>query len=569
MSKMKLMKWVLLAAAFPWMVPTTVAQSTSGTTTTTERNRNATGYYVDEIGLRISGELAPEGFIDPSIYVLGSNDLLSVEVKGAIPSIWRGLIVNVMGDIVIPSVGTVNVGGLTLIEGSRKIEELVGRQFRNSIISVTLDRPKNVNVHVFGDIPSPGRYQYPARTRVDAIVIPILMGGLLDLNSNPLVQSETHRIDIGDNKALIHYDLRNIEIIDSRGQKRYADLVSYFHGGDLDANPFVLDGAQIRVFRISDGTPKISISGGVRFPFQSVFRVGDSISSLVRMAGGFSSESDSTNIVVIRKSGNSVQVLSDLSSKIILAPNDRVIVGTLTNFRGNASVWVGGEVLKPGIYPIIDGQTTVADILRLSGGMTPQAHGRSSFLNRTGEKELRRLDYDLRFQRLRRTSDQMTEGVEYLNSEFALSRRLLFLDATDSATTRRIRLYDGDRLVIPRDEGSILVFGQVNQTGYYSFRQGKTVNEYLESAGGFSLSAEKDRIFVIKTGSSAWFKPNEVSLDSGDMIFVDRVPYESLTTFRENQLQERQLSLSRNQFYLSIVTTVASLITTAIILTTR
>lgn len=566
---MKLMKWVLLAAAFPWMVPTTVAQSTSGTTTTTERNRNATGYYVDEIGLRISGELAPEGFIDPSIYVLGSNDLLSVEVKGAIPSIWRGLIVNVMGDIVIPSVGTVNVGGLTLIEGSRKIEELVGRQFRNSIISVTLDRPKNVNVHVFGDIPSPGRYQYPARTRVDAIVIPILMGGLLDLNSNPLVQSETHRIDIGDNKALIHYDLRNIEIIDSRGQKRYADLVSYFHGGDLDANPFVLDGAQIRVFRISDGTPKISISGGVRFPFQSVFRVGDSISSLVRMAGGFSSESDSTNIVVIRKSGNSVQVLSDLSSKIILAPNDRVIVGTLTNFRGNASVWVGGEVLKPGIYPIIDGQTTVADILRLSGGMTPQAHGRSSFLNRTGEKELRRLDYDLRFQRLRRTSDQMTEGVEYLNSEFALSRRLLFLDATDSATTRRIRLYDGDRLVIPRDEGSILVFGQVNQTGYYSFRQGKTVNEYLESAGGFSLSAEKDRIFVIKTGSSAWFKPNEVSLDSGDMIFVDRVPYESLTTFRENQLQERQLSLSRNQFYLSIVTTVASLITTAIILTTR
>ena len=585
-----MMKRFLLLAALILPFGAVTAQNT-GSGSTSERPRNTPGYFVDEIGLRMAAEVAPEGFITLEDYVLGSGDLLSVEVKGAIPTTWRGLTVNVAGDVVIAGVGAVAVGGLSFLEGEARIREVLKAQFRNAEVRVTLERPKNINVHVTGDVPSPGRYQFPALTRVDAIVLPILTGnppplttstgdvpepryvrqsgGLLELNRNPIVRNESLPFNPDDSDALVNYDLRHIQITDARGGSRVADLVAYLHGGVMDENPVLQDGSQIRIYRNSRGSHRVSISGGVRFPMETVHKDGDTVGSLIRMAGGLTTEADSSAIRIVRRAGEVSNSIAVVSMDQILEPNDRVIVGIRPNFRMNESAWVSGAVLSPGNYPVGSGITTAGELLELSGGLRPNAQGRSAYLERRGSPEERSLDYDLQFQRIRRASDQLDEGIDYLNSEFGLSRRLLFLDATDTATTRRIRLYDGDRLHIPRDDGSVLVFGQVNQTGYYAFRPGKNVSEYVGSAGGFALAADPERIFVIKSGSNAWFKPGDVVLESGDMIFVDRVPFESLTTFRQNQLQERQLQLSRNQFYLSVVATIASLVTTAIIITSR
>lgn len=582
------MKRYLLLAALLLPFGALTAQTTGSGSN--ERPRNPPGYFVDEIGLRMAADLAPEGFIDAQTYVLGASDLLSVEVKGAIPAIWRGLTVNVSGDIVIPSVGSIHVGGLTLTDATAAIRRVVGNQFRNAKIQVTLERPRNVIVHVTGDVPSPGRYQFPAMTRVDALVIPILTGvppsqiapgdaptprfvrqsgGILELNRNPVIRHEGSRINPNDRDALANYDLRNIQIKLPDGGSITSDLVAYFQSGDLEANPFLPDGAHVHIYRLSDGTARVSISGGVLVSFETVFRQGDTPRRMIELAGGFSQEADSTTIWIVRNNGSTIANLIETDMDRQLQPNDRVIVHINPNYKKNESVWISGEVLRPGNYPIIGGRTTVADLLKMSGGANSLAHGQAAYLERGFGAQSRQLDYDLLFQRIRRTSDQLTEGFDYLNNDFALNQRLLFLNIDDSLTTRRIRLHDGDRLVIPRDEGSILVFGQVNQTGYYAFRPGKNVTEYVGSAGGFALAAAPERIFVIKSGSNAWFKPGDVVLESGDMIFVDRVPFESLTTFRQNQLQERQLQLSQNQFYLSVVATIASLVTTAIIITSR
>jgi polysaccharide export outer membrane protein len=583
-----MMRTTLLYAALLLPIWTASAQNTG--TNTTERPRSTPGYFVDEIGLRMAADLAPEGFIDAKTYVLGASDLLSVEVKGAIPAIWRGLTVNVSGDIVIPSVGSIHVGGLTLTDATAAIRRVVGNQFRNADIQVTLERPRNVIVHVTGDVPSPGRYQFPAMTRVDALVIPILTGvppsqvapgdapsprfvrqsgGILELNRNPVIRHEGSRINPNNRDALANYDLRNIQIRLPEGGLMMSDLVAYFQSGDLDANPFLPDGAHVHIFRLSDGTARISISGGVLVSFETVFRRGDTPRRLIELAGGFSQEADSTTIWVVRNNGTTTASLIETDLDQQLLPNDRVIVHINPDYKKNESVWVSGEVLRPGNYPIVGGRTTVADLIKMSGGTSSLAHGRAAYLERGFGAQSRQLEYDLLYQRIRRTSDQLTEGFDYLNNDFSLNQRLLFLNIDDSLTARRIRLHDGDRLVIPRDEGSILVFGQVNQTGYYAFRDGKSVDEYIASAGGLALSSDPNRVFVIKAGSNAWQKPDETRLETGDLIFVDRVPYESLTTYRQYQLQERQLQLSRNQFYLSVVATIASLVTTAIIITSR
>jgi hypothetical protein len=76
------------------------------------------------------------------------------------------------------------------------------------------------------------------------------------------------------------------------------------------------------------------------------------------------------------------------------------------------------------------------------------------------------------------------------------------------------------------------------------------------------LSADKERIFVIKAGNSAWYKPQETTIESGDRIFVDRVPIEDLNQFRTYEVQRAQQRIQRTQLILTAITTITGIITT-------
>ncbi len=223
-------------------------------------------------------------------------------------------------------------------------------------------------------------------------------------------------------------------------------------------------------------------------------------------------------------------------------------------------IWRGR---KPWKFPIINGETSALDLLELTGGITPNALISAAYLVRNNNPK-NAIPNDFNADLLKRTSDQLVQGLEYLDAESKVSQNKVFIDLKDKNQLRDLKLYDGDRLYIPRDQQTIFVFGQVNNPGYFPFTSSNSysVTEYINKAGGFALAANKERIYVIKAGNSNWFEPSNTEIESGDKIFVDRQPVEELNALRTFEIQKAQLKNQRTQLIMTAITTITGIITT-------
>lgn len=199
--------------------------------------------------------------------------------------------------------------------------------------------------------------------------------------------------------------------------------------------------------------------------------------------------------------------------------------------------------------------------MQTAGGLSPDALPAAAYLVRSGGRK-NEIPNQFNADLMKRTSDQYLQGLEYLDAETKLSQNQVFIDLTDNSQLQGLRIFDGDRLYIPKDDQTIFVFGQVNNPGYFGYSGTKTVNEYITQAGGFALSADKERIFILKAGNATWFKVGETELSSGDKIFVDRQPVEELNARRAYEIQRAQLKNQRTQLIMTGLTTITGLITT-------
>ncbi len=525
-------------------------------------------YFQDPTGVQIAITGLPyEGIIDKENYRIGSNDLLSIQVDGTQKLVLRGLIVNSTGDITIPSLGIISLKGLSITEAEKILGSAFSEIYKSPTVYLSVELPRKINVHVSGSIPFPGKYVIPAQSRVDLAILQSLIEIQFEASQEtiylPTYTSQLLNFD--------GYSLRNIQIIHEDGRVSKADLVDYFRTGNLNNNPIVYDGDQIKLARISENTPSVSISGAVRYGYNLEYKAGESISDLLNIAGRFEENADSASVFVLRNSDNTIERIEVLSADwdtFKLSPNDRVVVPENDIARLSSTAWIKGEVVLPGNYPIIQGSSTVYDLLELSGGITQNALPKAAYLirgNRIENEVPNKFNVDL----MTRTSDQFYQGIDYLKQETSLSRNKVHFDLNNEDELKNVILFDGDRLFIPRDERTIFVFGQVNNPGYFPFNelQQTTTSEYINRAGGYALSADKDRVFIIKAGNSSWFKPNETKLESGDRIFIDRYPVEDLNALRSYEIQKAQERNTRIQLIMTGLTTITGIITTYVFVT--
>ena len=230
-------------------------------------------------------------------------------------------------------------------------------------------------------------------------------------------------------------------------------------------------------------------------------------------------------------------------------------------FDASASAWVYGEVSIPGNFPVESGSTTALELLQTAGGLSPEALPAAAYLVRSGGQK-NEIPNQFNADLMKRTSDQYLQGLEYLDAETRLSKNKVYIDLSDDSQLQGLKIFDGDRLYIPKDDQTIFVFGQVNNPGYFGYSGTKTVNEYITQAGGFALSADKDRIFILKAGNATWFKVGDTDLSSGDKIFIDRQPVEELNAKRAYDIQKQQLRNQRTQLIMTAITTITGIITT-------
>ena len=513
-------------------------------------------YYQDPLGIQLSSRLLPfEGTIDPNVYQLGPNDLISITINSAKSVFLRMLVVNPQGEVMLPLVGLVKIGGLTISEAEKHIKKVSSDSFKNHTVNLTVENPRPVIIHVAGGVPYPGKYIVPAQSRVDQAIFSSITSGNRDISKSVVNSSDFLKNH--------NFSFRKI-LIERNGNTISADLIDFFRNGNFDSNPYVKTGDLIRVSKIGPETPKVSISGAVLEDIEIEFLENDTPEKLLRIGGGFEDGADQSKLYVFRKSEATVdriEIPFDKWSTFKLEPNDRVVAAFNIDTDASASAWVYGEVEVPGNFPITSGQTTALQLLGYAGNLTNRALPKAAYLMRSGgwRNEIpNKFNADL----MKRTSDQLVQGLEYFDAETQLSRNKVFIDLNDQVQLQNLQIFDGDRLYVPRDEQTVFVFGQINNPGYYPFEQDKPVNQYIRDAGGFSLSADENRIFVIKAGNATWFSPKETNLESGDRIFIDRNPVEELNALRTFEIQKQQLKNQRAQLIMTGITTITGIITT-------
>lgn len=292
-------------------------------------------------------------------------------------------------------------------------------------------------------------------------------------------------------------------------------------------------------------------------------REDDTFGLLLKIGGGYMANADTTSYTIFRpeKEGiTRIQVTReqpDFFTKKLL-PNDRVIIGKSETNTHLYSATVVGQVNAMGIYPIFEGKTTAYDLLEMTGGVDATALKKAAYIVRSkvpvvDEPALMKPG----FRDVMRGSDQMVQGLSWLELEQRARKNRIYLDLSQVNQLKATYIMDRDSLIVPRDLGTVYVYGQVEKPGFVNHQPGASLNYYLNTAGGYALASDPKRVYVIKAGTLAWSEAKDTVIESGDMVYVDRI-------MLDDNLQRRSFMRQSQSLYTTIVLSVISTTLTVI-----
>ena len=480
----------------------------------------------------------------PPDYLIKPGDEILLTLWGSVDADLR-LQVDRSGRVSIPRVGPVLVSGVRYADLPGAISQRVSQVFRNFELSVSLGQLRGQRVYVTGFVAKPGSYNVSS---LATVVQALLKAG-------------------GPSAA---GSFRNIEV--KRGNQRVAgfDLYDFLLSGDRSADRMLQGDDVIHVGPV--GT-QVALIGSVNRAAIFELKPGETVTDVLRMAGGFSAVADRSRLAVERLDDRAtvriVQLALPAASDSALMNGDvlrafSAIDSALPVQRQNKRVRIEGEVARPGEY-VLPPQSSIADALAAAGGLTEKAYVFGTEFSRESVRATQQLNYDRALRDLetdlaRNVSTQRTSNAEEATAaagrESANARLLtalrsqrpsgrIVLQVPPSARELpALELEDGDRLLVPPRPSSVGVFGSVFNAGSYLYGEGRAVDEYLNLAGGPTRGADAASAFVIRANGSVvsgrqsggWFNRGTglegLRAEAGDTVFV---PEElNKTTFVQN-----------------------------------
>ena len=449
--------------------------------------------------------------VDTNSYVLGPGDVLNVGVWGTNPFSYN-LSVTPEGSLIVPSFGEIHVGGLTLSKAKELARRKLSTQFKNSNITLTLIYPRTFYVVVAGKVKTPGRYTVTSFDRVDrAFMMANMPKNLYDTTM-----------------VLPKFSLRRIKLVHTDGKTENVDLLKFYITGSLKDDPYLQQGDAIIVPEEDFASGSISISGAVKMPGNFEYVPGDKLKDLLVLSQGTTrlaqpQKTEIYSLVDGKYSSQLVDATDSTFQNMTLPPNSRVVIPIDWGRINDYYVWIQGEVIRPGIYPITRDSTKLSQVIHLAGGFTDHASLSDAqiFRNKTSQ-----FDTSLVFTR---TSGVSEEELPYIMRELKIrnnydevSANFLKLFANhDSSFDRFVK--SGDVIYVPPNKGMVYVFGQIKNPGYVDYHPGWTYKDYVRQAGGYTDGAETGNVKIIKGGSYQWYEATNSSIAPGDLVFVPRI----------------------------------------------
>ena len=473
----------LAAGSLAWIVAVASAQST------TEDSREP----------RLPAPPAPlAGAVDPEHYRLGPGDALRLALFGPI-SRQTTLVVTPEGTLFLPELGSLRVSGLTLSEARQLVTTRVRAALRGVGVEFQLIVPRTFRVYLTGELKLAGPRLANATSR------------LVDVLPDTLFLPTSSR--------------RRIEVRSLSGGRWLADLDRFRFAGEVRGERPLADGD---VIQVPVANQFLAAWGGVGRQGRYELGVADSLSTLLRLAGGLQGDAIPERALLIRwdaarRESVWVSLVDDSAAGLglPLRDGDELHVFTRPDFHVSERAEVIGRVRVNGSYPIRTGVTRLSQLLASAGGALPDADTTSVLLFRARPAA----GPDLEFDRLSRLSRGEMTASEYetfrtrlagLSPDFRVDLRKLHANGENDPL-----LTNGDRIVVSRLVRSIRVDGQVRRPGVVDYQPGRSWVHYVRACGGFTTRSARSQVRITRASSGQTLLARETDAPMpGDFLWV-------------------------------------------------
>lgn len=426
----------------------------------------------------------------PKGYVLSSGDELLINVWGD-SELNLKLKVSPEGTILIPNLGPVAVGGLTIDAAENRLRQELGRIMStlsgadggNTFVSVSLSQIRSVKVNIVGEVVAPGTYTLPSfATLFNALYA---AGGVNEIGSLRSVKVFRNSKEVA-----------NLDVYDYLLRGKYGTNIR------LEENDMIIVGPyeQLAVAR-----------GKVKRNRTFELRKGETLKQLLDMAGGFTGDAYRKDVQIKRKSVSRYQmatVTDDRFAAFVMQDGDSLMVDSVIPFYENRLV-ITGAVWRPGEYELSPSVHTVKQLVNQASGLKGDEFA--------GRAQITRL-----------------------NPDFTTTLIAVDIRGILNGVCSDVELKPEDQLSIPslfdlREAYTIKVCGAINYGDtILPYRHNLTVEDAIMMAGGLTEAAATVNVEVARrvketasmqssnrTAEVFTFTLNEgLIVSSGDTIFT-------------------------------------------------
>ena len=381
----------------------------------------------------------------PQNYRLGPGDKVLIDVFGASQESFQATI-SPDGVIVIPGIGPIKVGGLSVGEATSKVRGTMGPRYASSQITMSLGETRSIQVQVMGEVVLPGTYTLSSlSTAFNALYA---AGGINDIGT-----------------------LRDIEVYRNGRVIAHIDVYDYILNGNSAGDVRLQDNDIIRV-----GTYDciVSARGRVKRPMYYEMKSTETVGTLIDYAGGFTGDAYRKNVRLIRKSetGYSIHTIEEFDQRnFTLHDGDSLYVDNVLDRFSNI-VEIRGAVRHPGQFEKGGPISTVRELINAAEGLRPDAFVTRAVMHR---------------QKADRTLELLPVDVQGI------------LDGS----VPDIVLQNNDVIYIPSKtdmlgEQTLRISGEVHFPGQYAFADKTTIEDLILQAGGPTAAASFAKINVYR-----------------------------------------------------------------------
>lgn len=455
----------------------------------------------------------------PANYILGPGDQLKIDYYGSTTSSSK-VYIDRSGYLKLPMLRPISLAGLTIKDARNVIEKIISEELIGTKVMVLMGELRAINIYLLGEAFKPGTYTVGSLSSVTNVLFS--SGGVSKLGS-----------------------LRNIQI------KRQGKVVHTY-----DFYDFLLSGNTSEDIRIQDGDTifvplikkRVIVNGEVMRGGYFEIKDTDTVQDLLSLAGLRSQINDNIELTTFDRNTNSrtSKILTLKESKgINLLDGDSINVINKKAAEIN-QVELGGEFKYPGIYSIRE-DDRLLDLIERAGGLTANAYTEGAIFTRPSVAAIERDSYRQNADNLEKSLINSVSETDINDNAYAVivnlidklrriepvGRQVIVADPFElkSNSQLNLKLQNGDYLFIPKRPQSISVVGEVLNPVTHIYKNGLSVEDYLELSGGFSEGAAKDKVFIIKPNGQAilfsnkiFAKRDSINLLPGSTIVVTRDP---------------------------------------------